>query len=260
MLDLNKLCGMNGKTAIITGAASGIGAGIARFFANAGESVVIADINEELADKVVKEIKDAGGKAEFIKCNVTKEADCKELADKVAAEHSRIDILVNCAGVARRHTVETLPESDWDLAINVTLKSVYLMCKHVVPHMKKAGGGKIVNIGSGWSLKGGDHAVSYCAAKGGVWNMTRAMAIDHGPDNININCVCPGDIDTPMLKSECEQLGGVYDEKYKEECAQRPMARLGEPKDVAMCVFFLCSDMAPWVTGSSLVVDGGGIA
>ena len=248
MLDLNKLCGMNGKTAIITGAASGIGAGIARFFANAGVSVVIADINEELADKVVKEIKDAGGKAEFIKCNVTKEADCKELADKVAAEHSRIDILVNCAGVARRHTVETLPESDWDLAINVTLKSVYLMCKHVVPHMKKAGGGKIVN------------AVSYCAAKGGVWNMTRAMAIDHGPDNININCVCPGDIDTPMLKSECEQLGGVYDEKYKEECAQRPMARLGEPKDVAMCVFFLCSDMAPWVTGSSLVVDGGGIA
>lgn len=260
MLDLNKLCGMNGKTAIITGAASGIGAGIARFFANAGVSVVIADINEELARKVEQEIKEAGGKAEFIKCNVTKEADCKALADNVAEKYSKIDILVNCAGVARRHTVETLPESDWDLAINVTLKSVYLMCKHVVPHMKKAGGGKIVNIGSGWALKGGDHAVSYCAAKGGVWNMTRAMAIDHGPDNININCVCPGDIDTPMLKSECEQLGGVYDEKYKEECAQRPMARLGAPKDVAMCVFFLCSDMAPWVTGSSLVVAGGGIA
>jgi NAD(P)-dependent dehydrogenase (short-subunit alcohol dehydrogenase family) len=90
--------------------------------------------------------------------------------------------------------------------------------------------------------------------------MTRAMAIDHGPDNINVNCVCPGDIDTPMLKSECEQLGGVYDQKYKEECAQRPMARLGAPVDVAMCVFFLCSGMSPWVTGSSLVVDGGGIA
>jgi len=146
MLDLNKLCGMNGKTAIITGAASGIGAGIARFFANAGVSVVIADINEELARKVEQEIKEAGGKAEFIKCNVTKEADCKALADNVAEKYSKIDILVNCAGVARRHTVETLPESDWDLAINVTLKSVYLMCKHVVPHMKKAGGGKIVNI------------------------------------------------------------------------------------------------------------------
>ncbi|HIT04016.1 MAG TPA: SDR family oxidoreductase [Candidatus Caccocola faecipullorum] len=260
MLDLNKLCGMNGKTAIITGAASGIGAGIARFFADAGVSVVIADINEELARKVEKEINDAGGKAEFMRCDVTKKADCKAVADAAAAKYRRIDILVNCAGVARRRTVDTLEEKDWDLALNVTLKSVFLMSKHVVPYMKKAGGGKIVNIGSGWALKGGDHAVSYCAAKGGVWNMTRAMAIDHGPDNINVNCVCPGDIDTPMLKSECEQLGGVYNDKYKEECAQRPMARLGTPQDVAMCVFFLCSGMAPWVTGSSLVVDGGGIA
>jgi len=260
ILNLSELCNMKGKTAIITGAASGIGAGIARFFSSAGVRVVIVDINEELANKVVKEIESADGNAQFMCCDVTKEADCKAVASGVISAHGRIDILVNCAGVARRKTVETLSESDWDLALNVTLKSVFLMSKHVVPHMKRAGKGKIVNIGSGWSLKGGDHAVSYCAAKGGVWNMTRAMAIDHGPDNINVNCVCPGDIDTPMLKSECEQLGGVYNDKYKDECAQRPMARLGSPLDVAMCVFFLCSDMAPWVTGSSLVVDGGGIA
>lgn len=260
MLDLNKLCGINGKVALITGAASGIGAGIARFFADAGAKVVIVDINEKLALDVENDIKERGGAAFFVKCNVTKEADCKAVADAAVEKFGKIDILVNCAGVARRHTVETLSEADWDLALNVTLKSVFLMSKHVVPYMKENGGGKIVNIGSGWALKGGDKAVSYCAAKGGVWNMTRAMAIDHGPDNINVNCVCPGDIDTPMLKSECEQLGGVYDEKYKEECARRPMARLGAPVDVAMCVFFLCSDMAPWVTGSSLVVDGGGIA
>lgn len=260
MLDLNKLCGMSGKTAIITGAASGIGAGVARFFSDAGITVVIADVNETLGKKVESEIIAAGNSALFISCDVTNEAACKKVADATAEKFGRIDILVNCAGVARRRTVETLSEADWDLALNVTLKSVFLMSKHVVPYMKRAGGGKIVNIGSGWALKGGDHAVSYCAAKGGVWNMTRAMAIDHGPDNININCVCPGDIDTPMLKSECEQLGGTYNEKYKEECAQRPMARLGAPIDVAMCVFFLCSDMAPWVTGSSLVVDGGGIA
>jgi NAD(P)-dependent dehydrogenase (short-subunit alcohol dehydrogenase family) len=260
MLDLNKLCGMSGKTAIITGAASGIGAGVARFFSDAGVTVVIADVNETLGKKVESEIIAAGNSALFISCDVTNEAACKKVADATGEKFGRIDILVNCAGVARRRTVETLSEADWDLALNVTLKSVFLMSKHVVPYMKRAGGGKIVNIGSGWALKGGDHAVSYCAAKGGVWNMTRAMAIDHGPDNININCVCPGDIDTPMLKSECEQLGGIYNEKYKEECAQRPMARLGAPIDVAMCVFFLCSDMAPWVTGSSLVVDGGGIA
>jgi NAD(P)-dependent dehydrogenase (short-subunit alcohol dehydrogenase family) len=251
---------MSGKTAIITGAASGIGAGVARFFSDAGVTVVIADVNETLGKKVESEIIAAGNSALFISCDVTNEAACKKVADATGEKFGRIDILVNCAGVARRRTVETLSEADWDLALNVTLKSVFLMSKHVVPYMKRAGGGKIVNIGSGWALKGGDHAVSYCAAKGGVWNMTRAMAIDHGPDNININCVCPGDIDTPMLKSECEQLGGIYNEKYKEECAQRPMARLGAPIDVAMCVFFLCSDMAPWVTGSSLVVDGGGIA
>lgn len=260
MIDLNVLCDLNGKTAIITGAASGIGAGIARFFADCGVRVVIADVNDEQGSKAVEKISTAGNKAIFMHCDVTMEADCKAVAVLTADKFGTIDILVNCAGVARRKTVETLTEAEWDLALDVTLKSVFLMSKHVVPFMKKAGGGKIVNIGSGWSLKGGDHAVSYCAAKGGVWNMTRAMAIDHGPDNINVNCVCPGDIDTPMLRSECEQLGGVYDEKYKEECAQRPIARLGSPNDVAMCVAFLCSGMAPWVTGSSLVVDGGGIA
>lgn len=260
MIDLNELFGMAGKTAIITGAASGIGAGIARFFSDCGVTVIIADVNEDLGKTVTNEIHSAGNSAAFVNCDVTNGADCRAVTEYAANSFGKIDILVNCAGVARRRTVETLTEAEWDLALDVTLKGVFLMSKYTVPYMKKAGKGKIVNIGSGWSLKGGDHAVSYCAAKGGVWNMTRAMAIDHGPDNININCVCPGDIDTPMLESECEQLGGIYNEKYKEECARRPIGRLGTPADVAMCVLFLCSDMAPWVTGSSLVVDGGGIA
>lgn len=260
MIDLNELCGMRGKVAIITGAASGIGAGITRFFAENGVTVVLADINQDGGKKLEEELRQQGAQALFVRCDVTDSASCKNVADVTMQTFNKVDVLVNCAGVARRRTVETLEEKDWDLAINVTLKSVFLMSKYVVPYMKKAGGGKIVNIGSGWSLKGGDHAVSYCAAKAGVWNLTRAMAIDHGPDGINVNCVCPGDIDTPMLKSECEQLGGVYNEKFKEECAARPIARLGCPRDVAMCVFFLASGMAPWVTGSSLVVDGGGIA
>lgn len=257
MLDLNQAFGMNGKVAVITGAASGIGLGISRFFALAGVSVAMFDINEEGGAKAKDELE---GDREFFFCDVTDSTSCASAVAKVLSRFGRIDMLVNCAGVARRNDVVGLEERDWDLALNVTLKSVFLMSKAVVPHMKAQGGGKIVNIGSGWSLKGGPMAVSYCAAKGGVWNMTRAMAIDHGPDNINVNCVCPGDIDTPMLKSECEQLGGTYDESYKEECAQRPIKRLGMPEDVAKCVFFLCSDMAPWVTGSSLVVDGGGIA
>ena len=260
MIDLNVLCGMKGKTALITGASSGLGAGIARFFASAGVRVMGLARSERAGQAVIDEIVAQGGDACFRKCDVTVMADCEAAAKAAFERWGRIDCLVNCAGATRRQTVEDLEEADWDRVIDATLKGVYTLCHCVVPYMKRQGGGKIVNIGSGWSLKGGDQAVAYCASKGGVWNMTRALAIDCGPHNINVNCVCPGDCDTPMLKSECEQLGGTYDDAFKASCAVRPLARLGTPEDVAMSVFFLCSDMASWITGSSLVVDGGGIA
>lgn len=262
MLDLNEMFGMRGKTAVVTGAGSqgGIGFGISKLFAEAGMRVMLADHQPERDKTNVEILQAAGGDAVYHRCDVTQAVDCEALAADAEKMWGHIDVLVNCAGVSRRRTVEDLKEQEWDIVLDVTLKGTYMMCHSVVPYMKRQGHGKIVNIGSGWALKGGDHAVSYCAAKGGVWNMTRAMAIDCGPYNINVNCVCPGDIDTNMLKSECEQLGGVYDEAYKKSCAMRPIARLGTPRDVAMAVFFLASDMAPWVTGSSLVVDGGGIA
>jgi len=125
--------------------------------------------------------------------------------------------------------------------------------------MIAGGGGSIINTGSGWSLKGGPDAVSYCAAKGGVLNLTRAMAIDHGRHNIRVNCVCPGDVDTPMLRSECEQLGQDTDE-FMREAADRPLSRVGTPTDVANAVLFFASDMSTWVTGAFLAVDGGGTA
>jgi NAD(P)-dependent dehydrogenase (short-subunit alcohol dehydrogenase family) len=121
------------------------------------------------------------------------------------------------------------------------------------------GGGSIINTGSGWALKGGPNAVSYCAAKGGVLNLTRAMAIDHGKHNIRVNCVCPGDVDTPLLRSECEQLGEEM-QTFMKEAAARPLNRVGTPEDVANAVLFLASDMSSWMTGAHLVVDGGGIA
>jgi NAD(P)-dependent dehydrogenase (short-subunit alcohol dehydrogenase family) len=125
--------------------------------------------------------------------------------------------------------------------------------------MIRNGGGSIINIGSGWSLKGGPRAASYCAAKGGVVNLTRAMAIDHGKHNIRVNCVCPGDVDTPMLQRECEQLGADCEE-FMREAANRPLARIGTPEDVANAVLFLASPMSSWMTGAALVVDGGGVA
>jgi NAD(P)-dependent dehydrogenase (short-subunit alcohol dehydrogenase family) len=171
----------------------------------------------------------------------------------------KIDILCNNAGVAIRKSVDVLSEEEWDRAIDVTLKSVFLLSREVIPHMIRGGGGAIINTGSGWGLKGGPQAASYCAAKGGVVNMTRAMAIDYGKYNIRVNCVCPGDVDTPMLRGECAQLGESAD-AFMREAAARPMARVGRPEDVANAVLFLASPMSAWVTGAALVVDGGGLA
>jgi NAD(P)-dependent dehydrogenase (short-subunit alcohol dehydrogenase family) len=134
------------------------------------------------------------------------------------------------------------------------------MSKYVIPVMVKNGGGSIINTGSGWGLKGGDKAASYCAAKAGVVNLTRAMAIDHGPDNIRVNCVCPGDTDTPMLRGEARQLGFDEESFLESSGKERPLRRIGVPRDVANAVLFLASDLSSWITGTTLVVDGGGLA
>ena len=251
---------LEGKVAVISGAASGIGFGSARKLAEAGANIALLDINEDSGENARKEIEALGAKAIFIRCDVRAAGDCKNAADKVFETFGRIDILHNNAGVAIRKNAVDLEPDEWDLAIDVSLKGQYLLSKYVIPYMKKGGGGSIINTGSGWSLKGGENAVSYCAMKGGTLNMTRAMCIDHGKDNIRVNTVCPGDVDTPMLRSECEQLGGEYNDDYKEECAQRPINRLGTSEDIGNAVLFLASDLASWVSGAHLVVDGGGIA
>jgi NAD(P)-dependent dehydrogenase (short-subunit alcohol dehydrogenase family) len=170
-----------------------------------------------------------------------------------------LDIVVNCAGIVRRATVVGTTEDEWDRVMAVNVRSIFLMGKHAVPVMERGGGGSIVNIGSGWGLKGGPSAVSYCASKGAVVNMTRAMAIDHGPAGIRVNCVCPGDTDTPMLRSEAGQLG-IDEASFLAEAARRPLPRLGTPEDVARAVLYLAGESAGWVTGTTLVVDGGGLA
>jgi len=161
--------------------------------------------------------------------------------------------------VIKRKDVVQLTEKEWDLSIDITLKGIYLVSRHLIPFMARGGGGSIVNIASGWGIKGGPKAVSYCAAKGGVINMTRAMAIDHGPQNIRVNSVSPGDTDTPLLRDEARQLG-IDETKWLRESAERPLKRLGTPQDIAMAVYFLASDLSPWITGANLVVDGGGTA
>ena len=253
---INDLTSLGGKVAVITGGASGIGLGVGSRLAEAGAEVALLDIDDGKGQEAVQVLKEQGLHLRYY---VTSNADCKRVTEQIISDFGKIDILFNNAGVAIRKNTVDLAEEEWDLALNVSLKGIYLLSHHVLPHMIAGGGGSIINTGSGWSISGGPDAVSYCAAKGGVLNMTRAMAIDHGRHNIRVNCVCPGDIDTPMLRSECEQLGEDPGE-FMEEAADRPLARVGTPTDVANAVLFFASDMSTWVTGAFLTVDGGGTA
>lgn len=257
--NVSDLVSLDGKVGVVSGAASGIGLGIATRLAEAGAKVALLDIALEQGYAAEKDLTLQGFEARFYDCDVTSDSGCANAIEQITAAFGSIDILVNNAGVAVRKNAVDLSEDEWDLAVNVTLKGAYLLSHHVLPHMISAGNGSIINTGSGWSLTGGENAVSYCAAKGGILNLTRAMAIDHGRHNIRVNCVCPGDIDTPMLRSECDQLGEDPAE-FMREAADRPLNRVGTPVDVANAVLFFASEMSTWVTGAFLVVDGGGIA
>lgn len=254
-----RLLSIQDTVALVTGAASGIGRGIALRLAEMGALVAALDIDEVNGRETVSQIEAQGQEAIFLKCDVGSAADCRRATQEIIAKKNKIHILCNCAGIAIRKEIVELTEDEWDRALDVTLKGIYLLSHEVLPHMIRNGGGSIVNIGSGWSLKGGPRAAAYCAAKGGVVNLTRAMAIDYGKHNIRVNCVCPGDVDTAMLASECAQLG--QDRKaFMRAAANRPLARVGTPEDVANAVLFLVSPLSSWITGAALVVDGGGLA
>lgn len=254
-----ELISLEGKVAMITGGASGIGLGTARRLAEVGATIALIDINKSEGKKEVKKIRKMGGDAEFFWCDVTSYSDCEEVAENVYQEFGSINILFNNAGVIKRKNIVELSEEEWDLVLDVNLKAIYLLSHHVIPYMIENGGGSIINAGSGWGLKGGPNAAAYCAAKGGTVNLTRAMAIDHGKQGIRVNCICPGDTDTPLLYDEVAQLGEEK-EKFLREAADRPIGRVGIPEDIANAVLYFASDMSSWVTGSILVVDGGGLA
>jgi NAD(P)-dependent dehydrogenase (short-subunit alcohol dehydrogenase family) len=260
MLNTNDLFKLEGKVALVTGGASGIGFATAERLAQFGVNVMLLDINEELGEKAASNIISNGGAAQFFKCNVVSQEDCRQVTNAIWQAYGRIDILFNNAGVIRRKTVVELEEQDWDLVIDVSLKGAYNLSKYVIPIMAKTGGGSIINTGSGWGIKGGDKAAAYCAAKAGIVNLTRAMAIDHGPENIRVNCVSPGDTDTPLLREEARQLNKDEGAFLVSSAQGRPLERLGTPQDIANAVLFFASDLSTWVTGSVLVVDGGGLA
>jgi NAD(P)-dependent dehydrogenase (short-subunit alcohol dehydrogenase family) len=250
---------LQGKTAMITGAASGIGRATAFLLSEAGANIAVLDIDDEGGGAVVDHIVNKGSRAIYLHCDVTSASDRQHAVALTIQEFGDINILFNNAGIIRRTSVLNTSEAEWDLVMAVNVKSVYLMSKLVIPYMEQAGGGVIVNTSSGWGVVGGKNAVSYCASKAAVVNMTRAMALDHGSQNIRVNCVCPGDTDTPMLKNEARQLGQAEGD-FLEEAAHRPLGRIGTPEEIAQAVHYLVSDASSFVTGAVLVVDGGGLA
>lgn len=250
---------LENKKAIVTGGAGGIGRATSLAFAAEGASVAVVDLNAEAAEAVAEEIRAAGGNAIAIGADVSSEDDIIRVVATANEAFAGIDVVFNNAGIIRRTTAVETTVEEWDRVFGVNVRAIFLMCKHVVPVMKANGGGSIVNTGSGWGLKGGGQAISYCASKGAVVNMTRALAIDHGPDGIRVNSVNPGDVDTGMLRDEAKQLG--QDQAgFLAEAAERPLNRMGQPSEIAAAVVWLASDDASYVTGSALVVDGGGIA
>ncbi len=250
---------LQGKVALLTGAASGIGRASALLFAKEGAAVGVVDVNEKAGKEVAKEITSQGGQAFFIPADVTRAADCEHAVRRAAEKFGALHILFNNAGIIRRASVLDLSEADWDRVMEVNVKSIFLMSKCAIPLIEKSGGGSIINTASGWGLAGGPKAAAYCASKGAVVLLTKAMAIDHGPQKIRVNCICPGDTDTPMLRSEAQQLG-VVAAQFLQEASQRPLRRVGTPEEIAQAALYLASDAASFVTGATLVVDGGGLA
>jgi NAD(P)-dependent dehydrogenase (short-subunit alcohol dehydrogenase family) len=248
------------KVAIITGGNSGIGKTTAELFAKEGARICITGRNEERCRKVVEEIKKAGGQAIFVMADVRSSEECQKTVKATLEAFGRVDILFNNAGVYFANNAVDCTEEEWDLTIDINLKGTFLMSKFVLPSMIEQGSGVIINNGSGWGIVGGKKAISYCASKGGVVLLTKAMAIDHARQGIRVNCLCPGDVRTPMLDEDARLHGLTWDEYYEQAVANRPMGRMGTPEEIARAALFLASDDSTFMTGSNLVVDGGGTA
>ena len=250
---------LHNKVALITGGTSGIGEATALLFAQEGARVTITGRNSERGQNVVRKIEGAGGQAIFRECDVRFADHCRHAVNETLKAFNRLDVLFNNAGVYYPHTALDCTEEEWDLQIDINLKGTFLMSKYALPGMIAQGSGVIINNSSGWGLVGGDAAVAYCASKGGVVLLTKAMAIDHGPQGIRVNCICPGDVDTPMLPEDA-RMRGLKWQDYLAGAANRPMGRIGTPDEIARAVLFLASDDSSFITGAALAVDGGGTA
>jgi NAD(P)-dependent dehydrogenase (short-subunit alcohol dehydrogenase family) len=244
------------KVALITGAGSGMGRAIALQFAREGAKIIVNDLVPQQGEGTLAMLKELGAEGIFLQSNVTQATEVQEMIAEAVNTYGRIDILINNAGIIVPGKVDAISEADFDKAMAVNVKGVFLVSKYTLPVMKKAGGGVIVNMASVAAFKGYVDRSVYCASKGAVVSLTRAMAMDYIKDNIRVNCVCPGTIDTPALEKLIQDSADP-EAARKALIARQPLGRLGTDEEIAHAILYAASDEAAYMTGSALIIDGG---
>ena len=252
-----------GKVVLVTGASSGIGAAVARAAAAAGAALLLSGRSRDRGAGVARDIAAAGGRAEFLAGDLTDPAFADRLVEAAADRFGRLDVLVNNAGIIHRATVDRTTDAQWHETMAVNLHAVFYLSRAAVRRMQRqGGGGAIVNVASDWGLVGGRDALAYCASKGAVVQMTRAMALDHAEENIRVNAVCPASVDTPMLRWSADLFKGdkSVEETLEDWGKMHPVGRVARPEEVAEVIVFLAGPRASFVTGGDYKVDGGMLA
>jgi NAD(P)-dependent dehydrogenase (short-subunit alcohol dehydrogenase family) len=245
-----------GKVALITGSGSGIGRATALRFAQEGARVVVVDWNPTAGRETVDMILSAGGNAVFMEADVSQAEQAGRMIETAITTYGRLDVLFNNAAIQVFGTIPETPETDWYRVMDINLKGVYLGCKYAIPYMINQGGGSIINMSSILGLVGDPAMPAYGAAKGGILAMTRAMAQAHGRQNIRVNSICPGDVETPLVKEYFEQQPDPEAAREQVAC-EYALGRIAQPEEIANVALFLASDESSFVTGTYIVVDGG---
>lgn len=245
------------KVSLITGSGRGIGRASAMLFSKEGSSIVIADIDEEGGQKTRSDIIGNGGKAIFIKADISKKEDVKNLVNKTIDEFGKLHILYNNAGVfwkKKDGRITDIDEDIWNKILDINLKSTYLCCKYGIPEIIKSGGGSVINMASSAGVIGVPGCDAYTASKGAIVSMTRSMAAEYGPFNVRVNCIVPTHIETQMFEESTRNVPGFNEDKFLKTF---PLGKYGKPEDIANAALFLASDESSFVTGSMCTVDGG---